>query len=586
MSAVHKVASLAIKAGAHKRHDTDYDVLIAGAGMSGLYSAWRLLSDGMQSPELAALAAARPDGKLKIGIIEYSDRVGGRLDSVILDNMVNVPAELGGMRFTESHALLNLVIDTLKLRPLIDKFPMTENSQFLLRGERLSETRIRDGEKVPYKLEEAELKQTPNELFNYAITQIVGEGALKWSDGNWQWIKENFIYSDAIYDNQHLYNIGFWNILFQTLSNEGFDFCWDGGGYNSNTINWNAAEAMPYMLTDFSVTPSYLRFKTGFHTLPADLFAQVQTLGGSVRGNTRLVRFDKRADGRVTALIEPTDKSGPRHTLTAHNLILAMPRHSLELLDQDTDFFNSAEVQYNIQSVLLQPAYKLFMAYENRWWSKPEFYPGPTITDMQLRMTYDFGTEAERGGAPTDQRALLLASYCDMQADSFWSVLERDKIYDEPPSWSQIGAKGGAVAPATMCRMAESMTVQSLSVVGLPPPTPSKLLAAYYQDWSQDPYGAGFHAWAAHYKAWEIMRSVRKPLPLWPVYICGEAYSNAQGWVEGALCTAESVLEDFFGLPRIAGLPCTYPLLSSPPVKPGDTETHPTFVLRSTPNAF
>jgi monoamine oxidase len=27
-----------------------------------------------------------------------------------------------------------------------------------------------------------------------------------------------------------------------------------------------------------------------------------------------------------------------------------------------------------------------------------------------------------------------------------------------------------------------------------------------------------------------------------PVYICGEAYSRAQGWVEGALDTADQVL--------------------------------------------
>jgi hypothetical protein len=133
--------------------------------------------------------------------------------------------------------------------------------------------------------------------------------------------------------------------------------------------------------------------------------------------------------------------------------------------------------------------------------------------------------------------------------------------------------------------MAEEMLRKSLSMDGVEP-VPSRRLASYYQDWSQEPYGAGFHAWAAHYKAWEIMRSVRQPLPAWPVYVCGEAYSNAQGWVEGAVCTAESVLEDKFGMPRIVSLPPTYPLLTPVPVKPGDEETHPTYLRRDTPNAF
>jgi hypothetical protein len=462
---------------------------------------------------------------------------------------------------------------------------MSNDSQFLLRSRRLDETGIDASEPVPYALSPNELRQTPNQLFNFAITQICGDGATQWSDANWQWVKENQRYSDDIYDNVALFDIGFWNVLYRVLSNEGYNFCWDGGGYNSNTINWNAAEAMPYMLTDFSTTPSFSRFKTGFHTLPAVLARRVSALGCPIFGNTRLRRFERSGDG-VSGIVEPTDGRGPRARFSARALVLAMPRRSLELLDQDTDFFNASAVQFNIQSVLPQPAYKLFMAYENRWWDKAQFYPGPTITDMQLRMTYDFGTQAERGGKPDDNRALLLAAYCDMQSASFWSVLERDKAWDRPPDWMMIGAKGGAAAPGTMTRMAETMLLKSLSVKDAAPPQPSTLLAAYYQDWSQEPYGAGFHAWAAHYKAWEIMRSVRQPLAAWPVYICGEAYSNAQGWVEGALCTAESMLEDHFHLPRISGLSADYPLLTPTPVKPGDSEAAPTYLLRSTPNAF
>jgi hypothetical protein len=35
------------------------------------------------------------------------------------------------------------------------------------------------------------------------------------------------------------------------------------------------------------------------------------------------------------------------------------------------------------------------------------------------------------------------------------------------------------------------------------------------------------------------------------IFIVGEAYSNDQGWVEGAHCTAESVLNDFLGIEPI-----------------------------------
>ncbi|MGO9274013.1 MAG: hypothetical protein ACLQOO_27885 [Terriglobia bacterium] len=41
---------------------------------------------------------------------------------------------------------------------------------------------------------------------------------------------------------------------------------------------------------------------------------------------------------------------------------------------------------------------------------------------------------------------------------------------------------------------------------------------------------------------------MRKPVHDQDVYIVGEAYSYDQGWVEGALDTAESTLQQFFGL--------------------------------------
>ena len=78
------------------------------------------------------------------------------------------------------------------------------------------------------------------------------------------------------------------------------------------------------------------------------------------------------------------------------------------------------------------------------------------------------------------------------------------------------------------------------------------------KDWSADPYGGGWHFWLPRVKVWETIARVRQPIPRVPVYICGEAYANQQGWVEGALTSAEHVLEDHFGLRRPSWLPADY----------------------------
>jgi monoamine oxidase len=43
-------------------------------------------------------------------------------------------------------------------------------------------------------------------------------------------------------------------------------------------------------------------------------------------------------------------------------------------------------------------------------------------------------------------------------------------------------------------------------------------------------------------RSWEVKKAIVQPADEVPMYICGEAYSDAQGWVEGALQTAEDML--------------------------------------------
>jgi hypothetical protein len=50
----------------------------------------------------------------------------------------------------------------------------------------------------------------------------------------------------------------------------------------------------------------------------------------------------------------------------------------------------------------------------------------------------------------------------------------------------------------------------------------------------------------------EVKEQILKPASA-PVYICGEAYSDGQGWVEGALQTADMMLEAWFDVPVLSG---------------------------------
>ena len=73
---------------------------------------------------------------------------------------------------------------------------------------------------------------------------------------------------------------------------------------------------------------------------------------------------------------------------------------------------------------------------------------------------------------------------------------------------------------------------------------------AAFRDWGHDSFGGGWNSWNIGVKSDEVKHQIVQPSAERPLYICGEAYSDAQGWVEGALQTADLTLEKL-GLPSL-----------------------------------
>jgi hypothetical protein len=70
------------------------------------------------------------------------------------------------------------------------------------------------------------------------------------------------------------------------------------------------------------------------------------------------------------------------------------------------------------------------------------------------------------------------------------------------------------------------------------------------RDWAREPFGAGCHAWAIGARSWEVLERIKA---FWlsgaesnechgNVHICGEAISDYQGFIEGALRTSRNAV--------------------------------------------
>lgn len=552
-----------VELSASLQDDLDLDVAIIGAGTSGLYTAYRLMS--------------ADDFTGSVQIFEGSDRIGGRLESVTLPGM-EISGELGGMRYMSSQTIVTTLIEQVFrqwLNPI--PFPMGDPAHLLvyLRKQRLQadawdQAQARGEQLITrYMLNEDDLGLSADQLFNKIVYDVLkadpwfeehygskisvsGQAySFELTREDWDVIKPQLTYClDGPYKGIPVWQLGFWNMIKDRASQEGYEFLAAGGGYFSNTINWNAAEALPYMVGDFSNTGTeYKTIEGGYEQIATAMaLAYMQHEGAKIWIQNKLISFDyaPKTKARRYALSFYNEGADRRWTVYTDRIILAMPRRSLELLDQQNFFFDAEhhhQLQTNVASVYKEPSFKILMGFEQPWWREDfEADAGHSITDLPMRQCYYFGVD------PDDSHSLFLGSYNDMRTVTFWEVLASQPERFKPRATRLVSQ--AALEPIKDVQASRVMVDELMRQVrelhgrqDIPDP-----YVTWYKDWTQDPYGGGYHAWKANMPVWDVMPYMRQPFDDEAVHIIGEAYSDQQGWVEGALCVAEKLLQQNLGL--------------------------------------
>lgn len=544
-----------------EKAEARYDVAVIGGGISGVYTAWRL---------------KQSDPSLKVAVFEYGDRIGGRLYSYPMPGMPHIKAELGGMRWLAQHEIVVGLIDHLKLA--VREFPMGPdggaNNLMYLRRRQLRVRDLTDSSKVPYLLNPDEQGMNPDQLQAYVMDSLLPFNAQLSAEDWW---------TVPVLNGTPLYQIGFWNLLYRVLSSEAYQFMNDAGGYYTNVANSTAPLSLP--ISEYDPNNKYWTLDQGYEELPRAVAAEFEAMGGEIHRNHRLDSFGRRGEDGDYALCfvrtETTDgkttdlPDRPEVHVDAERVVLALPRRSIELirwerLDADRPTPGERTLRDNLEAVISQTAFKMFLGYPYPWWRALGVEAGRTITDMPIRQTYYFQTESEAGGDPENHNSLLMVSYNDLGSVPFWKALEAgekfrgrsenpEKADDPTRPGRDYFLEGEAPVPrhafqisAEMVKQAQEQVKEVHGLKFVPEP-----YTAVYHDWGEDPYGAGWHAWKAGEKFWEIMPYMRG-IPGEKVHVCGEAYSIGQGWVEGALQTAELMLKEHFGLPRPDFIPQKY----------------------------
>lgn len=585
---------------------------IFGAGPGGLYTAWRLLTGGRAGKGDKVVLYEwgtydfdgtgkhrQPAGRICSQHLEAASGEGEDLNASYI--------EIGGMRFLEwsglqyeldangnetttpapGHRLVSQTIRDLGMQHDVVDFLTTDNPLFFLRGEHFYQDQLGAGPgqvKAPYNTP-GNNEAPPSELYSNVSNLIIGDADMTTRARQCQFyatgkLPENFnsfVYSGG----ETASNVGYWNVFYDQVGNEGFDYAAAGGGYSSNVINWNAADAAFYN-GEFAPGGEFKTIAGGYSRLFVELYRQACTAAEEAGATLELHQGTRlhsiwMQDGdiafRLATAEDPYTANGPAQG--ADCAFLAMPPDSVELVAQatryeglppGTDFLNDATVANYLDSVIRQSSYKVAMFFDDCWWTKAKYPPkltsdgstkdvfGPTITDLPLRQIYYFGNNALAAyeGKPVYG---VLASYDDERFVDFWEQLELpgDARREVADGRNYQPLKGGMAAPPEM----ERMLRLQLAKVHYGDPNAAhdipQAISTYFMNWSRNPFGAGYHAWAPHYDITDVMQRLRAPAQLAgidkaPVYLVGSAFSNDQAWVEGAFCTAESVLVDYLDL--------------------------------------
>jgi monoamine oxidase len=467
-------------------------------------------------------------------------------------------------------------------------------------------------QQLPYELRYLEKGKSADEMTNYVCDVAVpGFSQLRkeYSDAfdGQDWDKVRTV--GAEYESRKtvskigsrtVYQMSWWELQTFLLSNEAFEFMLATGGYDVTNTNGNAAHSIDQIFYS-PLASGFYRLSHGFEELPDTLHKEFHEQGGRTCMLHRLVRFDKvdpsSAGGPYSLLFhqrrdaseqlaDRTEaalkrRGDPCARVQAKMIVLAMPVHSLRLLGQDNFFFNPAtrngidrqkRFDTAMQSVLNVEAFKLFLAYRHAWWIQTGVSKGQSVTDLPVRQCYYWGSDGSKSPpAPAGGNAVLMATYSSGVAVPYWQSLQVGEPFEVQRTASVHGGRAFAHTNRAMARLKGSAPnpIGSSEAASEIPTTATRPMVerahaqlmelhdvryapepydAHFQDWSVDPFGGAWHQWKSNSDSVDFIPLMQQPMDEEPVFVVGECWSDAQGWVQGALNTSEAMLQDRLGL--------------------------------------
>eukprot|EP00550_Attheya_septentrionalis_P011324 CAMPEP_0198301996 /NCGR_PEP_ID=MMETSP1449-20131203/53626_1 /TAXON_ID=420275 /ORGANISM="Attheya septentrionalis, Strain CCMP2084" /LENGTH=478 /DNA_ID=CAMNT_0044004235 /DNA_START=59 /DNA_END=1491 /DNA_ORIENTATION=- len=469
------------------------DVLIVGGGISGCWFADKLKPQDY------------PD--LTVRLVEATHRIGGRLESKSDTYETEVKDELGGMRMFPN--------SMPKIKDLVTRFDLN--------------------------LEPIALKDDDN-LFHYDGKTVKRENAAELAPkgGNWAGqppsamankaknaYKSTKYWADCgnlAYECPELRNLSLHEFFkkYANANDEDVKFWFAYSGYDL----YHSDVQCSIWVDDGELYGSENEFqyfvKEGYNAVVAGLFDQSRVglkPGRDFSINTKVVSLKRQGD----KLIAITNCG---ESITASKVILALTAQQLDGIT-GWDSLISAERKAAVNGSKYIPLFKCFLQFDKPWWKEFGFLSGKSTADNDTRQIHYYDDDDllvyVSDGETTE------TAYATHWGDLFASAnTDKEKLDVLTSMWHEVK---------------EVHKQAGVPEEAMPDPVWEKCTKKYWP--------AGSHKWK---KGVDVPNAIDKiadgTYDESHIYITGDAFSDKQGWVEGAINTCDIAFGKAFGSNR------------------------------------
>jgi monoamine oxidase len=420
-----------------------------------------------------------------IALFEGSHRFGGKLETV---SMLGFDAEYGAMRFDPilqfrmGELIDELGIETLPF-PEYSSPPAQQNN-------------------MAYPLATDERGLTTLELYKLAIQRVLEKSEaemLTMSEKQLELIRR-----ESVFFGRPLWKQGLWNALDRVISHNALRYIvMEGSFFHFIHENPGAAAWMITWVKMLQMSPNLRTIRHGMQSLTDTMLERLRQRGAEIHRAhvlTALERYD-----RDRVLLHFSEGK----TCIARHVVLALPEHCLVRI---TGLPLGIRAMFG--SVLDIPLLKCFFVVDDPWWD--EDIPHLDMPNLPAREVHYQKLEGKG----------LVMVYADRPYLNFWSQYLR-KGYE-----TRAEINGDQGLPLAFSRF-----------MGI---HPKRIVSYGIRHWGTEPYGAACHLWKPGVKSWTVQEKVTafslERNGAANVHICGEAFSDYQGFIEGALRTAHEVM--------------------------------------------